>query len=475
MTWDRYLGWLVLCWQREAGRFDPRAAAGWQAGSWRPDHEDHRAAERLAGLPTGQLTSLAELLDPPPRGGDPLLRTPDAGIDVDAALHAALRGEASAVQWDQLGLTIRADPSRAPRGEELDDLIRQLMSALPRGVKHAYRLMRVAALNIAAVPELCPQVISGIRACLADVDGPAFLEPIGLLDNLAVPEAHRLILDLMEQPRSRPQRRYAAGLATQVLIRGAFSDADRSRLLMLVVASWRADREVAEEDLGQLVDALPPGVGAALGRAVPSPAARDGADLAEDVDEPHRTRVSRAIAGRALRSWPGAPPADDDALASTLVDLVRQALFLRNAERRLRASLVLSASPLASGLGEGLLDLLAAPTAAAAVRRRAAAALNNMVAEQHVLRMIPHVEDGDLTVAASVTTAFGHTRPSDVADQAIRRRLPPDRLPLGRACLYALGMNGSPAITTLASSRTVPRWQRHTAQWWHENGRAIHA
>src|SRR5699024_10674325 len=136
-------------------------------------------------------------------------------------------------------------------------------------------------------------------------------------------------------------------------------------------------------------------------------------------------------------------------------ELLRQALFFRNTERRLRAGQVLSSSPFAPALADGVLDLLADPDVVETVRRRATALLHNVVGEQHVLRMLPLVRDHDIGVAASVTTAFGHTSYSGVADLAIRQNVPAEWLPLGRACLYALGMTGSPGIPVMASSRSL--------------------
>lgn len=469
MNWDRYLGWLVLAWRlaRDEGP-DPERFREWQAGRWVPTYDDLADVERLADLPPKAITSLAGLLRVPVEA-----REPSVG-DADELCHRALAGEASAAEWSDLGRLVRVHPHVAPSGDELETLILRLLNALPRGVKHAYRLMRVAALDVASVPELREPVVEGIRVCLEDTEGPAFLEPIGLLDQLSTPKANALILDLMERPRSRPQRRYAAGLATQVLLRGAFSEAERARVVMNVLAGWRSDPAEAEEDLGELVDALPPGLATVLGRTLPgteADGAADEVDAAEDVAEPHASKVSDVVASRALEH------AGDGAefLGPLLTDVLRQALFYRNAERRLRAGQVLSSSPFAPGLAEGVVDLLNAPGTPATVRRRAGALLNNVVSQRQVLRMLPLVADDDPAVAASVTTAFGHTSYSEVADLVIRQSVPAERLPMGRACLYALGMTGSPGIPVMASSRTVPKWQKHTAAWWHQHGAAIYA
>lgn len=471
MNWERYLGWLVLGWRLARGVGPgPECIREWQAGRWLPTYDDLAEVERLAELPPKAITSLAGLLRVPVDADVPSL------ADADELCHKALTGEATAAEWSDLGWLVRTHPQVAPTGDELETLILQLLNALPRGVKHAYRLMRVAALDVASVPELRDPVVEGIRICLEDVEGPAFLEPIGLLDQLSTPHANGLILDLMERPRSRPQRRYAAGLATQVLLRGGFSESERARVVMNVLAGWRSDPTEAEADLGELVDALPSGLATVLGRTLPhtgKPPAGDPVELdaAEDVAEPHASKVSDLITTRALDH----AGSDANFLGPLLQDVLRQALFFRNAERRLRAGQVLSSSPFAPAVAEGIVDLMNAPDATATVRRRAGALLNNVVSQRQVLRMLPLVADDDLTVAASVTTAFGHTSYSEVSDLVIRQSVPAERLPMGRACLYALGMTGSPGIAVMAASKTVPKWQRHTATWWHEQGTAIHA
>ncbi|MDN5893806.1 MAG: hypothetical protein L0H93_07230 [Nocardioides sp.] len=473
MNWERYLGWLVLGWHFHLGEVDPDRVARWHAGQWLPTYADLADIEERAGLPPKAMTSLAGLLHVAVEVAGPRPEVADELCD------AALADEATAAQWGDLGWLIRTRPEIAPTGDELKELIQNLLNALPRGVKHTYRLMRVATLDIASVPELRGKVVEGIRLCLEDVEGPAFLEPIGLLDQLSTPEAHALILDLMERPRSRPQRRYAAGLAAQVLLRGAFNEADRGRVVMNVLAGWRSDPVEAEADLGQIVDAFPGGLASVLPRsatrrAEPTAGGAMELDAAEDVEEPESSRVSRWLTSRSLAGLGDG----SGYLGPQLDDLLRQALFFRNAERRLRAGQILSSSPFGSAVAAGLVDLMTTSTrstTSATVRQRAAALFNNVIGERHLMGAIPLIDDDDITVASSVTTAFGHASYSEVADQVIRKSVPAERLPKGRACLYALGMTGSPGIAAMAGSYTVPRWQKHTARWWHEHGAAIYA
>lgn len=459
----RRIAWLLDAWGVWSADCDVVPDDG-RAGD--ADYDECVRVEQHTGLAVGRLSSLVELW------GRSSARPPtlERGREL---LELAEQGQLSAAQWREVAAHLRARPREAPTGAELDELILSLMFALPRGVGHAFRLLRVAATDLAAVPELRLPLVDGIRACLSDVDGPSFLEPIGLLDTLPGPEAHRLILDLLEQNRSRPQRQFAAGLATEVLRSGAFGAAERSRLTLNVLAIWRSDPLAAHADLGQLIEVLPPGLSSALARDARPAAVSVGTGSAAGPEEIDTLRDF--LVARVLESSEGIGERAADHLRPMLGTLLRQALFELNSERRWRAGLVLGASPYDAGVASAVVDLLRRPGIDPVTRVRAGALLNHTARPSHVLRMIPLLGDDDLVVAAKVTTAVGHASYNPVADQVLRSRLPREQVPLGRARVYALGMTGSPGLAALAASDSAPRWQRHTARWWHENGSAITA
>src|SRR5690606_1768658 len=88
-------------------------------------------------------------------------------------------------------------------------LAESLMRELPRGIKHCYRHHRVASILLAARSEMVAPLVKGIRGCIDNPEGPAFLEPIGLLAQVPDPEARDLVLDLLERPRTPAEGRYA--------------------------------------------------------------------------------------------------------------------------------------------------------------------------------------------------------------------------------------------------------------------------
>ncbi|KRF20989.1 hypothetical protein ASG90_00805 [Nocardioides sp. Soil797] len=473
MELDRQLGWLVLSWRHVTGDDVSELADRWQQG-WVPAYAECAAAEEQAGLARGRLSSLIDLVriaeaDQAPAAQRSRWPAPDRS-QLPELLELAVGGHATAAHWRDLGAMLRADPELAPKGQELDALLSHLANALPRGVKHAYRLMRCAALDLASLPEVRAPMVAAIRDCVGDPDGPSFLETIGLLEQIPTPESHRLLLDLLEQTPSRAQRQYAAELASEAIARGEFSEAERSRVLLRVLTSWRSDPLVAREDLGQLIDVLPLGLASALARDERVSGAVVSDPMAGmETDEAHRW--SHALAQRALGTW----PAGGEHLESSLAEVITQCLFVRNAERRWRAALTLSASPFQVGLADGLTGLLKRPGVPPGLRQRAAKALSHVVSAGSTLQMVPLLHDPDPAVAERVTMAYGHTTFSETADQVLRRRIPSTAEPLGRACVYALGMTGSPGIAVLVESQHAPRWQRHTARWWHETGSAIHA
>ncbi|WP_067438088.1 hypothetical protein [Nocardioides jensenii] len=464
----RRLGWLLTAWQQHAGVATTFSSE--------PAYADCVATEQLCGLPEGQLSSLVDLVGP---AGAPIVRVPAQArtrAEVDVLLGAALDGRATAVQWRQVGALVRERPDAVPYDDRMDALVQQLTGALPRGVKHAFRLMRSAALDIAAVPELSDRMVEGIRFTVEDVDGPALLEPIGLLDEIDTAASHQLILELLDPSRSRIQRSFAAGLATRVLERGAFDADERSRVLLAVLSGWRSDPVEARAVFGQLIEALPPGLSAALARDVRivTPAPPPG----EPADEEDRGARDDAVIG-ALMPWALMDSAIATDAGDPVVDELRvvlhEALLAPDDEWRWRASLLLSASPFHPGVGDGLLDLISANGTAPALRRRAAELLSHVSCDRHVLRIVQLLDDPDPRVATRVTAAYAHTSLSELADHVLRTGLTDVRLRLARARLYAMGMTGSPGLTWVSRSTTAPRWQRRTAGWWLARGPAIKA
>lgn len=463
VSWERHLGWLLLVWRLEHGPVPAAEVERLRAYDTLPSYDECIGVERACGLPVGMLSSIPELdwLSAGRPGPDPAPGQTDATELVERALADRI----TVGEWAALGRAIRSGatvPSRCWTG-----LVARLLDALPRGVGHVYRLHRVAALSLLTRAEHREEFVTAIRHGVLDVDGPAFLEPIGLLDLITTKSSNSLILDLLADPRNRAERSYAAWLATQVWLRGGFDDIDRARVVMTVLTAWRADPIQAREDFGQLIDVLPDGVRGVLTRAhdLEERGRREEldpptvADIGPGVTD---LLVERVVVGR-----------DADLLLPNLRVLLWTALFERSSEQRYRSAQMLGASPLRGPVGSAVLELLGRDGLPAPIRRRAVRVLNNVVLEEHRLRMTPLIRDPDVLVAAPAITALGHIPASAISDQEVRKRLPDEQLPLGRGCLYMLGMTGSDALAPLAASTSVPRWQSRTAAWWLRAGPAI--
>lgn len=153
--------------------------------------------------------------------------------------------------------------------------------------------------------------------------------------------------------------------------------------------------------------------------------------------------------------------------------LVREALFHREQERRHGALLVVAASPFRAGVCDELLDLLRDAERSADVRLTASWAVRYLADDTHRMRILRLVDTPDELVSGPVTLALGHLGFDEVSDQVLRNGLGHALDNRSRAAMYALGMTGSPGLTGLARSATVPDWQRRAAAWWQRQGPAV--
>ncbi len=467
---------------------DVRDAVAWLATTWRlnsvnggrdPAAEppaltsaELSRIEHDAALPVGVLTSLADYLwlseGHDPAAAPEWVTGPQALADEDLAalLDACANTGGTSADWSRLGWALTAGTTLVePQALALAE---SLMRELPRGIKHCYRHHRVASILLATRPEMVAPLVSGIRGCIDNPEGPAFLEPIGLLAQVPDPEARDLVLDLLERPRTPAEGRYAGWLATQLLQRDDFDRAQRSRLAVVLMTQWRRDPEAVVADLGELLEVLPDGVRRMFARAQGRATPPDALPLSDVVGE------SAALLARCLLA-----AVDEQGLAAVepgragLTALVELAFCRINSEVRHRAGQVLSASPYRAALASGLLNLLAMDGVDPVVRRRAANGVGNLLDESHRLPLLQLLDDPQDEVVAGLLSALGHVELSVVSDHELRQRLPARRLPWGRSCMYALGMSGSEILPTLAASRAAPAWQRDSAAWWLRVGPAV--
>ena len=502
MSWEGRLAWLLRAWRlhRPDSPFhDPvvfsRALAShgceaspdqilaWESGLMDPPYVAWTGYERALGLRFCALASCREYLRVfLPAGSLPRLTGPESPADDRAAGHvtqdrerlldAAVMGHCSPIQWVALSGHLMGDRAWAIDEDDAQALADEVVSQLARGVDLGYRLLSVAAANIAAVPSMHAPMVHSIRSYLADPDVQVVYDPLGLLDQISSPAAADLILDLFEGAPNRAMYLHAVWLATQMMVRSNFDDRQRARLGVLVLARWRADPERAPRDLAQLIAVLPTGFREAFSRAAAQGGNTDFGyvlEHGEDVSAADAERMASRIGHQVHRRHPGGTRAD----RATLESLVRESLFHRESERRHLSAVVLSASPYAHLVGEAALDLLADRDTVALARGRMATLCSYLAGDEHRLRLSPFVGDPDETVAAAITLTFGHLDFAATSDQLLRHTIPAYAGSLGRAHMYALGMTSSPGLTAIAAASAAPEWQRRAARWWLRVGPAI--
>jgi hypothetical protein len=296
--------------------------------------------------------------------------------------------------------------------------------------------------------------------------------PIGLLDQLPTRRAANLTLDLIDDPPTDSAFALAVWVAAQKIKQGAFTPEERGRLDMIVLQMWRSDPVKASDELPELIASLPEGLRSTLTNA----ASRAGrgrlghvVETGEHVPAGIARGLTRDIAEAARSKALQEPAYGEDRM---LARLVREALFHRDSERRHLAALFVTASPFNDAVADELLGLLTDGWPAAA-RQRAAVLVRYLSTDAHRLRMLRFVEDRQSDVSTALVQGVGHMTFTEFSDQVIRSSLQTEWSPLERAKMYALGMTGSPALTTLARSASTPTWQKNAATWWLSQGAAV--
>jgi hypothetical protein len=460
----------------------PDQVLAWESGLADPTYSAWIGYERALGLRHCSLASsreylrvflpagsLPRLTGPGAPSADPTARPDSQGRQ--RLLEIAVSETCTPIQWVALSSHLMSDPTWEVDQDDAQALADEIVSQLARGVDVAYRLLSVAAANVASVPTMHAPMVRSIRTYLGDPDVQVVYDPLGLLDQISSAEAADLILDLLERAPNRAMFLHAIWLATQMMVRGNFDDRQRARLGVLVLARWRADPERAPRDLAQLIAVLPAGFREAFSRAAATGGNTDFGyvlEHGEDVSAVAAKRMAGLIVDAVQRTHP-----DVGADRTELESLVREGLFHRESERRHLAAVVLAASPFAHAVGEAALDLLSVPESVPLARGRLATLCSYLAGDEHRLRLSPFVGDHDETVAAAVTLTFGHLEFASTSDQMLRHTIPTHAGSRGRSHMYALGMTASPGLTKIAASSAAPDWQRRAARWWLRLGPAI--
>lgn len=417
---------------------------GWEAAAELPPYDVVAAWEQVCGLADGWLVTVGPFLASSVPTLSPVW--PDLPAD-----------------WTALGVRLGnggADLTAADADRVAQDLVTQL----PRSVEVAYRRLSIAAAQLCTLPDVQDAVVTRIRQQVAHgaVQQPS--DPVSLLANVPTRASAALVLEMLERPPTRTLLPVVVWVATRKLVQGHFTDAERARLEVAVLTRWRSGAHTAHRELAELIGALPEGVRDTLVRA----AADVGVHGAEHSETP-AAKVAADVAATALAAAPGNAPYDENPM---LTQLVREALFHHQTERRHVAAVLLETSPFRGGVADQVLALLGSAEDPA-LRSRAAVLACYVAGESHRMRLHRFLDDRQTSVAMFATYALGRLPYAVTTDLALRRGLPTEPTPAAQARLHALGMTGSPVLATLASRTGAAEWQRRAAEWWLAGGPAI--
>lgn len=454
----------------------------WESGEIPISYEGMSAYEKALGLEVGQISSITGYIKATIPGLKARVVRPKLDPSsrqfadrLDELIDAVEDGSAYARDWQELGWHLESAPLVHLRPHTWEILAARLINQLPRSIKLAYRQYSTAAMNMAAIPRAQDFMVDAIRAYMAVPGVQVITTPLGLLDRLPTPESARLVLEIMDKPEN--QLTYVTGvwLATQKVLRGHFSPAERTELDMLVLRLWRRDPARASDELAELIAGLPEGMRSTLVQAAAKAGRRKLGyviEHGEDVLASKAGAFARKVADLARAGVPQEPTYDEDQM---LVRLIREALFHRDSERRHLAALLISSSPFGSPVTDELLLRLGQPGYPDWMRARFATLVRYLSDDSHRMRMLGFVDDPSDDVALPISQALGHITLNAMSDQAIRNSMSKQWSPRERAKMYALGMSGSPGLRAITKSHEAPEWQLVGARWWISQGPALHA
>lgn len=466
----------------------------WEAGVRAPPYTAVEAWELVCGLAPRSLTSLtgylhgmfsdlgegaagavdeqgrvitvprvAPLIDPD---------EPASRDRLDYLLWRCVAGELRGGQWQELGWRIEA-AGGVPAGYDLDGVADRLMADLARSLRLSFREIGAAISALSGIEAFREPLVRHAATFLDDPDVQVIFPAVGVLESLPGREASELSLRLLESPPSRMVYHSAIWLNARKVTRGHYTEAERSRLMVAVLAHWRDGPVQAESDLAELLAVLPKGLSETLTRDADGRGRRRFGYMLRHGESASTGRAAGLSAALVRPVLARTVVSDAYAANPMLERLVRETLFHRDTQRRVTSAVLLACSPYASALADQMFTLLGTGGASENLRSRAAQQLPYLVGTEHRLRLHQVVDDASTRVAVHGVTSLAHLPATDTTDLLLRRGMPTEQTRMGRARFYALGLTGSPGLRAIVRERTSPAWQRRAAQWWLRTGSAL--
>lgn len=453
-------------------RADNTKLSRWESGSGPIPLQVLEAYEQILELPAQQLRAPARLLagasSAPSPAGDAEV---DSERNLDSLVEAVLSGETCGGDcWVQLADALAQHPAMFLRSSLWHDLATQLISELSRSIGAAYTARLVALHRLIAHPMAHHEVVAAIGQYVTDPHAVRVKDVIAALAQAPSSGGRFLALGLLASDsyavRCGAARTIAAMQASHAWSESLTPTLEKSIVSLLAEAPDAPELAHADgnADLLRYLD--------------PDARARVLAQIGEDRHHrfvlEHATLTSPAtaslIAANVTAAAQQSAPIAGDAPDPMLERLVREALFHAHADRRHRASVLLMASPYASGVGGAMAGLLNADDPL--VARRAANLLRFCITPAETAHVLSSPIERPEQVQALALTALGHVpelAEPHVAD-LLQHTEPSPSASHAEAAVYVLGMHG---LTDRLSARDLPPHVESAAAWWRRTGSRV--
>lgn len=426
-----------------------------EAGSGEIDAALIRAYESLLGLPTGRLLWPSDAMTrlvlgralTPVR----ILPAPEVRRELDRFADVVRHGQPTGADWLSFAQVITQPDGAMLPGFLEDEWLYQLIDEYARAVGETY-LSRAEALARIMDEELHAQrLVALIRDRVHEAGAQASVDVLSIWGTgRDAASADAAIVLLLDEDASI--RRGATVALLRRLSHDRLASGQLERLAEMLHRLAAENPDGLADDTIALAHRVGPGVGADLEAARGRPATPPEPDDGPTV-EVFLTAVAEAVG-----------PAEDPVWSA----LLRDVFTTIHPERRIRAAMMIAASPYAVGVARTALQLQR--DSDPEVARRAGRLLINLARYVDPAELRERLDSPDPAIRAYTLIALAHGDglPTDL-----------DVLPFltepatASSAIYAAGMSQHPVLRTADRNHAVSPQIRRAAQWWSARGGRI--
>ena len=459
---------------------DQARVSRWESGSQRVPDRVVSAYETALELSPSHLASaiqgLRRSLEPNATNVETLCTPPkELHEELDRLFESVDDDCCHGADWIALTNYLATHPEIYMRPRSWEQLTESLISQAARSVDGAYTRRFESLRTLVRHPIAQRHVVKTIGRFVTDPAAQVVMHPLTLLQEVEHPQAADVTLRLLMGGAVGMLQQGAAWTTAAKVARGHFDNEGLARLQsILVTLLAEGHPALPESDILDIAVRLPESALTRLRHVI-----RDSQTIArldlmlktgEVLPETTTRRVSARVAATAQEATPPPYRIEPDMM---LQRLVREALFHGHQERRHQAAVLLSVSPYRAGVAAGLCEIV--EIADDTVANRAAMLLRQLATEQQREELRRWARDDSRRqirgVAILTLGRLPHGLQEEDEPVALEALSSAGRA-TQRACLYALGMSGSPVIKELSDGDD--ELHRRAAQWWVRTGSAIH-